>query len=81
MDPSNAQLSELAEQCAAELLTKDRGFSQGQMPFGDMFMKGFGNEKQNPLGLGGLAAAEANPMIAKWLKEDIMFRNQFDMCK
>jgi hypothetical protein len=51
------------------------------MPFGDMFMKGFGNEKQNPLGLGGLAAAEANPMIAKWLKEDIIFRNQFDMCK
>lgn len=55
LDPSNAQLSELAEQCAAEVLTKDRGFSQGQMPFGDMFMKGFGNEKQNPLGLGGLA--------------------------
>lgn len=51
------------------------------MPFGDLFMKGYGREEQNPLGLGGLAKAEADPKIAKWLKEDIMFRNQFDLCK
>lgn len=44
-------------------------------------MKGYGREEQNPLGLGGLAKAESDPKIAKWLKEDIMFRNQFDLCK
>ena len=44
-------------------------------------MKGHGREEQNPLGPGGLAKAENDPKVAKWLKDDIMFRNQFDMCK
>jgi hypothetical protein len=69
------------EKCQSDLLTEDRGFTKGQMPFGDFFMKGYGREEQNPLGLGGLAKAESDPRVAKWLKEDIMFRNQFDMLK
>lgn len=44
-------------------------------------MKGYGKEEQNPLGLGGLAKAEADPRVAQWLKDDVMFRNQFDLCK
>ena len=69
------------EKCQSDLLTEDRGFAKGQMPFGDFFMKGYGREEQNPLGLGGLAKAESDPRVAKWLKEDIMFRNQFDMLR
>jgi hypothetical protein len=45
------------------------------MPFGDLFMKGYGREEQNPLGAGGIAKCENDPKISKWLKEDIMFRN------
>jgi len=63
------------------LLVNDKGYSKGEMPFGDFFMKGYGREEQNPLGLGGLAKAESDPRVAKWLKEDIMFRNQFEMLK
>lgn len=71
----------MAEDCAQEVLVKERGFAKGDMPFGDFFMKGYGREEQNPLGVGGLARAENDPKVAKWLKEDIMFRNQFDMLK
>lgn len=49
------------------------------MPFGNMF--GGQGSKQNPLGLGGLAKLESDPKVAKWLKDDIIFRNQFDMLK
>ena len=81
LDPQNVQLAEMYEKCQSDLLTDDRGFAKGQMPFGDFFMKGYGREEQNPLGLGGMAKAENDPKIAKMLKEDIMFRNQFDMVK
>jgi hypothetical protein len=65
----------MAEKCAQDLLVNDRGYAKGEMPFGDFFMKGHGREEQNPLGLGGLAKAESDPKVAKWLKDDIMFRN------
>ena len=80
-DPTNKQLEEMAEKCAQDLLVNDKGYGKGAMPFGDLFMKGYGREEQNPLGLGGLAKAESDPKVAKWLKDDIMFRNQFDMLK
>lgn len=51
------------------------------MPFGDLFMKGYGNEAQNPFGAGGISKCENDPTIAKWIKEDVMFANQFAMLK
>ena len=81
LDPTNAQLNQLAEACAQEALSKEMGYGKAEMPFGDFYMKGHGREEQNPLGAGGLAKAENDPKIAKWLKEDVMFRNQFDLCK
>lgn len=74
-DPNNAQLIEMIEKCGQEMLVNEKGYAKGEMPFGDFFMKGYGREEQNPLGLGGLAKAESDPKVAKWLKEDIMFRN------
>ena len=56
-------------------MVKNQGFSKGQMPFGDLFMKGHGREDLNPFGPAGLEKCEADPKIAKWLKDDINFRN------
>lgn len=69
------------ETCAQDVMTEKKGFAKGEMPFGDLFMKGYGREEQNPFGLGGIAKCENDPKIAKWLKEDVLFRNQMDLLK
>jgi hypothetical protein len=35
---------QLLDTCAKEVMQKEKSFSKGEMPFGDLFMKGYGNE-------------------------------------
>jgi len=44
LEPNNAIIMQLLDTCAKEVMQKEKGFSKGEMPFGDLFMKGYGNE-------------------------------------
>jgi hypothetical protein len=35
---------QLLDTYAKKVMQKEKGFSKGEMPFGDLFMKGYGNE-------------------------------------
>jgi hypothetical protein len=44
LEPNNALIMQLLDTYAKEVMQKEKGFSKGEMPFGDLFMKGYGNE-------------------------------------
>jgi hypothetical protein len=44
LEPNYALIMQLLDTCAKEVTQKEKGFSKGEMPFGNLFMKGYGNE-------------------------------------
>ena len=44
LEPNNALIMQLLDTCAKEVMQKEKSFSKGEIPFRDLFMKGYGNE-------------------------------------
>ena len=74
-----AQVEKLKHALGQEIIRRRQMGDNDDLPpnMATMGMPGGGN----PFGAEGMAKAEADPKIAQWLKDDVQFRNMFDMCK